>query len=208
MPHLRWVAETMQFSLEAALLTGLSTLLTSCVRESHEGDTSGHVIQYVYAGQLVHRLPDGSEVVEMVDREGCAVTGRIDWIEGSGLQGPSSGDFYMRGFCQAAVFFLPSDWQQPPGTCGWPLADEVVAGEFALGEAGERTTVSLDYTVTLLEAMGDLPCPPEEPLEDYAREFTVTAALDCADAPELECEGTWSIELEARITAEDVRPLN
>lgn len=186
--------------------------LPGCWSSHGEQDVGDYFVNYRFGGAIVQHLPDGAqEVYGMDDGQGCHTSGSMSWIEGDGLTPPSAGEFQLDGYCpeeRPHFAFLPATWQQPAGTWGWPIADEVVGGTFGFGEGSDEVMVPLDFTVTVLEATGDLVEPPAEPPADYVRDFTVTAALDCAEQPELKCEGTWSISLEARITADDVLSMN
>lgn len=175
--------------------------------ESHgdDGDPLYQEVQYTeLEGFLEITLTDGSTERLSFPGNGCSVGGEMKWF----ADGPppprndENQDYFFFGACEGRFrfYFLSDTMVFPPNERGWPNEDQVVDGIFSL--AG--SDIPVPFTVTLGESVGEILPLPDGATPDYVRDFTVTASFDCAEEPELGCEGTYELELHTRLTSDSV----
>jgi len=131
------------------------------------------------------------------------------WAQGDGLGGAGGGagalpeGSWEWGIPIRNFVHLSKSWN-------WPEVDQDVPGIVYYNAAAitPRVSANVLYHVKVNEVRGSVHPPGTSHVElttpDYLRDFTITGSVDCADAPQLECQGVYSVELHGRITAEDV----
>ncbi len=77
-------------------------------------------------------------------------------------------------------------------------------GETRLLRSG-FVAATVDAVLTVTRAEGEFLPHPDGPNEDYLREFTLTANLDCDATSNENCEGQWSLRLVGRQSSKNVQ---